>query len=247
MGFAQLPALPVRGAADCLAATGAPGELIRWTDTGAEVMRATRGGLSATAEVRLGRLFGCPVAAARPGGAGVLVGGTLSGLRIALREPGAGWAAPISLPVEFALDPAAAISSRGDAVVAWVEIDHRFRTRLRAVRRPAGGSFGAPVTILGWRVRGIPPVPAVGISAGGDALVGYIHTQSEDVLDQQVEVVDAPPGAPFGAPVNLGKSVQALPPRSPSPRTGVPSWRSRVSRNWWPNGRRAARSAPLRP
>jgi hypothetical protein len=91
--FGELPFRPVSGAATCLRATGAPGELVRWVASGAELLQARPDGLVPVTTVALGELRGCP-AVAGASGWGVLAGPTESGVRIALREPGGAWGAP---------------------------------------------------------------------------------------------------------------------------------------------------------
>ena len=70
--FGELPFRPVSGAATCLRATGAPGELVRPTKSAVQVLRAGPAGLEPVAGLPAEDIRGCPRAAARPGGAGVV-------------------------------------------------------------------------------------------------------------------------------------------------------------------------------
>ena len=176
-GAAPLGELPFervpRGTA-CLAPTGAPGELSRWAEGGAEVLAAREDGLGRPALVPFGALPGCPRAAADASGAAVVAGAPEDALRVALREPGGGgFGAPVTLAkAENVFDLSVAVSPRGDAVVVWAE--YAFtprRVRIRAARRDAGGAFGAPVDLMRWR----PDTGSAGVLAGmapdGEAVV----------------------------------------------------------------------------
>jgi hypothetical protein len=193
--FGELPFRPVSGAATCLRATGAPAELVRWVAGGAEVLQAGPDGLVPVTTVPLGKLRDCP-AAADASGAGVLAGPTASGVRIALREPGGGWSPPVTIPVKLAYGVEVAISARGDAVVAWLESAATTSTRVRAVRRPAGGAFGAPEDIGG--VADYDQLLA-GITGDGEALLAITG-------DKGLDLATARPGLPFTPPRLLVES-----------------------------------------
>jgi hypothetical protein len=71
--FGELPFTPVAGSATCLRATGAPGELVRSSPTGARFMTVSPAGVAEAGGVTTGVASQqCPQAAARPGGAGVV-------------------------------------------------------------------------------------------------------------------------------------------------------------------------------
>ncbi len=213
MPFAQLPIMPVPSAAACLAATGAPGEISRWTPTGLELMSVSSTGLHATGAVRLGRLVDCPAVAGQPNGSAVIAAASGKRLRIVLRAPRAGWGAPVTIrgavPVQA---PATAVSSHGDAVVAWVEYDETGRSRLRVVGRPRDGVFGSPSTIAGWARRPIPEFPAVGIADDGSALLAFTTTTGTNTERGRVMLASAPPGGAFGKPVRAGGTSTPLAP-----------------------------------
>lgn len=126
--FGELPFRPVAGVATCLRATGAPGELVRWTPGGIELLHADSSGLTPIETVRLGRGRGssCPLIAAQPNGAAVaaLLQSDLrdSRVSVALRDPDGHFGPPVSLPVGRGMGAefdsiAVAVSPRGDAVV----------------------------------------------------------------------------------------------------------------------------------
>src|SRR4051794_8020716 len=155
--FGEPPFTALSSSATCLRATGLPGELVRWTGTGASFLQAGPTGLTPGAEVPAGgQLVDCPVVASQPNGAGVLAfvrqdGGATPGVGVSLREPGGTWSPPATLEgaPPFA-PPAVAVSERGDAVLAWAEPVGAFEKqtyRVRVARRPAGGAFRAPQTL----------------------------------------------------------------------------------------------------
>src|SRR5262245_43629148 len=87
--FGELPPLTVKSPARCLRATGAPGEVVRWAPGGADFLQATPSGFGAPVHVKLDGGFGeCPLAMARPSGAGIVVEHTDNGIAFAVRDPG---------------------------------------------------------------------------------------------------------------------------------------------------------------
>jgi hypothetical protein len=195
--YGESPPRPRPDGARCLTPTGAPGELSLWARGGVELLAADGAG----AIVPLGRVHGCPRAAADPGGAGVVAGMTAAGLRVALREPaGPGFAAPLTLAPTldvFQLD--VAVSPRGDAVVAWSELDRDLdRVRVRVARRDAGGAFGAVEDLVPWR-DAVYVEPQVGMAADGEALVALAQGGRSWALT----VSAGRPGAPLGPPQRL--------------------------------------------
>ena len=142
--FGELPFRPVSGAATCLQATGAPGELTRWVAGGAEVLQARPDGLVPVATVALGKVDDCPVAAADASGAGVLAAPAAGGIRIAVREPGGSVGRAADDRREQRRRRARRDLRARDAVVAWQEATAARRATARAVRRAAGGAFSAP-------------------------------------------------------------------------------------------------------
>ncbi len=218
------PSTPVSGAATCLRATGVPGELVRWTSTGARFLQASAAGFTNGAEVRAGgEAIGCPAVAAQPNGAGVLAFAALDEseaplLRTSLRDPAGSWSAPAPLEGARAFSPpAVAVSERGDAVILWAEqaggVDEE-AYRVRAARRSAGGAFGAPHTLATVK-HALYPQLLAGVSAGGEAIVTWTAVSTASGASLQpigaAATAIAPPGAPFGPPSRTGGvSVAAL-------------------------------------
>jgi hypothetical protein len=175
--FGELPFQPVAGVATCLRATGAPGEIARWTEEGVELMHAGAAGLAATDAVRLGDAYACPEVASQPNGAAVVAITVRDRqrwvVRVAVRDPGGRFGAPVALtvPVSSAVDVlslAVAVSPAGDALVAVRRTDLLKRaTRLYAFRRPAGGAFLAPGIVTDMRDEFLPYGLAAGADAGG--------------------------------------------------------------------------------
>ena len=125
------------GSSACLQATGSPAEVAAAVDGGGvQLFRASANdviaGLVVAAPVN------CPLIRTRASGAGVIAGYTKNTVKVMLRDPGADWAAPVTLPAAEVYDVTAAVSDRGDAVVAWLERDDEGPYRALAyVGRPA--------------------------------------------------------------------------------------------------------------
>lgn len=204
----ELPFRPAGGAVACLTPTGKGSEVARWVRDGVELLEAGTDGLRPTGRLDLGRYWSCPVVASDPNGAAVLAVGVLdeqelefAGLRVVLREPGAtGWSAPVTLPIKRFQNVEVAVSPRGDVVIAWLEYepgDDDFGIRFRAVRRAAGGAFGAIETLTPFGDGGDDAIE-VGMTATGEAIVAYSASELSGVAD--VVVRSGVPGAPLGAP-----------------------------------------------
>ncbi len=222
--FDEPPLEPVTGAATCLRATGAPGELVRWTSTGASFLQAGAGGVTPGAEVGAGRpLTDCPVVASQPNGAGLLAfvcqdAGAKPIVRVSLRAPGGTWSAPTTLAGAHPYaPPALAVSERGEAVLAWAEPVGAFQKqtyRVRVARRPAGGTFGVPQTLATQKLTS-PPDPLAGIAANGEAIVAWAALGESGTFPLEpigsAEAAIAPPGGTFSAPSRIsGVSDAAL-------------------------------------
>jgi hypothetical protein len=203
--FNELPFQPVSGGAGCLRPTGAPGELVRWYDGGAEVLAVQAGRLVAQERVALGRRIPCPEVASDVSGAAVLAAASGGRVRVALREPGGTFGAPETLPSRDAILPVVAISARGDAVVAWAEgIEGGLPNgRLRVARRAAGGTFGTPETLARRVTTSIFDGLRAGIDAAGEAVVMYTGEGGRG--GETVRVAIGKPGVPFGASERLGQ------------------------------------------
>ena len=210
----ELPFQRVPDGAACLAPTGAPGELSRWAEGGAEVLAAGADGLGRPALVPFGELPGCPRAAADASGAAVVAGATEDALRVALREPGGGgFGAPVTLAAaENVFELSVAVSPHGDAVVAWAEYDFSpRRVRIRVARRDAGGAFGAPADLVPWR----PDTGSVGVLAGmaadGETVVLVREPSGTEKRPASTDAVrTGARGAPLGPATPLPPGIYGL-------------------------------------
>lgn len=242
---AMLAAVPAEGARDvfvrdsprseaatCLRPAGPPGMVgligaVRSRMSPYDLLRvsATGGTLAGTA--RLGSLDQCPAVAAAPNGQAIVAGGVWGErrrrvIRAALAEPGRDFGPPVDVaggrhaPVSLA----AAISPRGDAVVAWtlartVRGGRRAdaRTRVVAALRPAGGDFGRPRFLTSWRRGSFFPFAAVsaGMDASGTATVAWSQPipDRRDISSlRRVEVATARPSERFGQAQAVAVPVQ---------------------------------------
>jgi len=230
--FGELPFTPVTGRASCLRATGAPGELVRSTREGLRFMTASPAGIADAGELKLdGDPLGCPAVASQPNGAGVLAVPSRFQLQVAVREPGGTWSplAALDDADELGGPLAAAVSDRGDAVVAWVRTrDGRIPVhRLVVARRTAGGPFGPPQVVATLRTPSGPPPLQVGISASGEALVAWSVPPRIDpdslALDDRpgsVDVAVAGPQARFAVTHGVAQSSQLSAPALAVARDG---------------------------
>ena len=201
--YGTLPFTRLPDGTACVSPTGAPGEILRWTEGGVELLAATADGLRGADGVALGKLPGCPRVAADPGGAAVVAGATARELRVAVREPGAGsFAAPVRLAaIGTVIELDVAVSARGDAVVAWAERNSSSsRVRIRVARRAAGGAFGVPEDIVPWREYAAFGDVQVGMAADGETLVVSREPTGRRTL---VMARFGRPGTPLGAPQRL--------------------------------------------
>ncbi|MDP2712724.1 MAG: hypothetical protein Q8O56_16050 [Solirubrobacteraceae bacterium] len=103
------------------------------------------------------------------------------------------------VPLEASGLPVIAASPRGDVAVAWIERDAD-RRQLRVALRPAGGSFGAPVTLRG---SGVSTAPALSFGPQGDLLLAYQHAPA-DGGSRRVEVRVHRAGGDYGGVIDVG-------------------------------------------
>src|SRR4051812_32811760 len=204
--FGELTPLTVKHPARCLRATGTPGDVVRWAPDGAEIVQATASGFGAPVHIDLGERFGeCPTAVAQPSGAALVMKLRYDGIGVAVRDPGGTFAPPQTLaaPDDSLQSPVAAISPGGDAVVAGTRTESggaRFAARVLIARRPAGGTFGAPVELEPRRRYSLaPPHVALGIQDDGTVLALWSEG-SDDAERERLFSAAAAPGAPFGPP-----------------------------------------------
>jgi hypothetical protein len=204
--FGELPFQTLSGGAACVRATGAPAELVAWAPDGARFLRATPSGLAEPSTVKLGEPRACPAAAAQPNGAGIVAVAIEGALAVALREPGGGWGAPARVALPRSAEVGAmsvAVSERGDAVIVWLEqtFDESVeRSRVRAVRRAAGGGFGAPETLATSNRIQFPRPFGAAIGGDGTAIVAWALTTGTERASHSVAAAAiGAPGAPFAA------------------------------------------------
>jgi hypothetical protein len=223
---------PKSAAATCLRATGAPGLMgllgpLEGRTFPYDLLRVDAGGVSVAATTRLGILAECPAVAADPTGHAVVAGTVRTGrravlMRAALAEPGGGFAAPVDIGRARGLPstPVAAISPRGDAVVAWstlrlVRRSGRLvtRTGVVAALRPAGGSFGrARLLASGGRMT-FPREAQVtaGMDTSGTATVAWaqpVPDRANISAVSRVAVATAPAGGALRPAQILARRVQ---------------------------------------
>ena len=206
--LAEVPPLNLRAGTACAGATGTPGEVATPTETGVRFSAATRRGFRRRQDVKLGERFLCQSVRTLPGGAGLIVGDDGGGTVAAVRDPGGAWSDPIDLSgsgAGFVSDIAAALSQRGDAVVAFKETPLRPRggrdaSRLYVARRAPGGAGFVPAEQFGAASKTAAGLQ-VGISATGE-VIAVAGTLAGGRLTLSAAV--APAGASFGAPVTIG-------------------------------------------
>ena len=224
---------PRAAVATCLRPTGTPGLVgmlgsLERRMSPYDLLRVSPGGITVTATARLGILDECPAVAADPSG-NAIVAGTVRArrfrgvIRAALAEPEGGFGAPIDIARTRGTQPtvAAAVSPRGDAVVAWIVVRYtggrrgppEGRTRVVAALRPAGGAFGPPQFLTPWRGSSI--LSRASVSAGMDASGRATVAWAEPIPDRRnipglstVEVATAEPGQRFGPAHVLTARVQ---------------------------------------
>jgi hypothetical protein len=223
---------PRSAVATCLRATGAPGVVgllgpLERRMSPYDLLRVSAGGVSVAGTARLGILDECPAVAADPSGHAIVAGaarlrGFRGVIRAALAEPGDGFGAPVDIARSGRSQPtvAAAVSPRGDAVVAWILVrytDRRGppdgRTRVFAALRPAGGTFGPPQPLTPWRNSSFMSMARVsaGMDASGRATVAWAQpVPNRRTLAglSTVQVAAAAPGEPFGPAQVLTRRVQ---------------------------------------
>jgi hypothetical protein len=197
------------------------------SSTATDLIAPAAGGPTLLGRVALGWLDDCPAVAGEPGGNVLVAGAARVGrgrrgprparaVRAAAAGPDGSFAAPQELarvPADVGVTLAAAVSSRGDALVAWIEQTpvlgpalalRGARTRLLVARRAPGGAFGAPETVVPEQrlPLGTGRLPlAAGLDAAGRATVAWglpraAPSRTSGLADLQA--ASALPGQPFG-------------------------------------------------
>ena len=204
------PTMVAAARPDCTAPAGAPGELFSVGPDGVRFLRVSRTGVTQDAAVDLGGgASECAAVATSASGAGVAACCSQGGPAPVgiVRDPGGTWSQPAVLgPAERGqvASVAAAVSDRGDAIVAWVNVSGKNRTaRVSVVRRSPGGTFGA-AQLLGGPYRGDPGRVSVGIAADGDAVVLWKAPKVTPANTVAVTVATAPAAGRFSPAVALG-------------------------------------------
>src|SRR3954471_16734861 len=201
--FGELTPLTVKHPARCLRATGAPGEVVRWAPDGAEIVQATASGFGASVHIKLDDSFGeCPIAVAQPSGAAVVLQQLDEGIGVAVRDRGGSFGPVQTLgnrdaPID---DPAAAVTPRGDVVVGWTEkvlVKSEIRARLLVARRPAGGTFGAPIELQAPKHYDFAR-PRLALGVQDDGTVVALWSEGADGPRALLRSAVAVPEAPFG-------------------------------------------------
>ncbi len=212
--FGELPFRAVSGAATCLRATGTPGELVRSTSTGVQLLQAGPSGLTTIADLtpRIDT-FSCPQVATRAGGAGIVAttasdptnGDSLVQAR--LRDPGGSWG-PATEVLRSTSSAgtrtfAATVSDRGDALVVAAQRRVRSKSTIVVSRRAPGAGFGPAETLQTTRTTLTEIRVRVGMSSAGEAVVTW-SLQPKAGAPREIWAAVAAPGAPFRAPVRIG-------------------------------------------
>jgi hypothetical protein len=205
----EVPPLRGSGGTTCAGPAGTPGEVTVPTDAGVRFYVATRAGFQRGQEVKLGERFSCRSVQTRPGGAGLIVGESGSGLVAVVRDPGGPWSDPIDLSgtgSALITNVSAAVSDRGDAVVGFTETQISERgsgkSQVFVARRVPGAAGFIPSDRLGAAAKSAGGIE-VGVSATGEAVA---LTSSLVGRRLPLAVAIAPAGESFTAPVAIGTS-----------------------------------------
>ena len=201
--FGETPATALRGDQYCLRATDTPGEVAVPVLNGIRFLQATKDGLQTVQDAQIGAGFRCRTVATRPSGAGVIVGQSSGNVLMAVvRDPGGAWSAPLSIDAGSVDDVAAAVSDRGDVIIAVKEYLGHDRWRFRVTRRAPAGTL-SPLVPLGPTTPNLGTI-RVGAAATGEAFALYsASTASKAPSRIPLQVAIAPPGGGFGAPAHL--------------------------------------------
>jgi hypothetical protein len=125
-------------------------------------------------------------------------------IQAAHRPAGGSWGLPLTLSDagQDAGQPQVAVNERGDAVAVWWRSDGN-NTRVQAARRPAGGSWGTPVTLSAEIKDAFEP--QVALDRLGNAVV--VWTRYSETNDR-VQVSRQPAHGSWSAPINLSAAGQ---------------------------------------
>jgi hypothetical protein len=116
--------------------------------------------------------------------------GSVFRIQSSSRTPSGPWSTPVTISDvgEPASGPTLAVDASGNALAAWTQSDGA-NLRIHSAYRPAGGSFGADVTVsaAGHPASG----PVVSMDNSGKALVAWIRS---DGVNDRVEAAIRSPG-----------------------------------------------------
>lgn len=215
--------------ATCLRSTGDPGQLallgpLSRRGSPTDLVEAGGGRLSERGRASVGALFEC--AAVATGGSTLVVAGARwrgdgePRLKVLVRDRAAKDSRTTTLGrIRPGSDGqvAAAVSPRGDVLVAWVDgdaatLESSGRARIMVARRPPGGSFGAPEQLAPLRPLGEGELLlTAGLDAAGAATVAWARPVPGGRRISGLSVVEvrsAPPAARFGATQRLAGRAQ---------------------------------------
>jgi hypothetical protein len=143
----------------------------------------------------------------------VWTGGAQPRVRVATRSAAGRWTAGSDLGTAPGSEPRIAADAAGDVTVAWrqAQLDSEGNGSqwgsVAVAQRPAGGVFGAPVTL-----GDVPtPGPLVAMSPAGQAFTAWPPAPSDPMQTPALHYAAAAPGAGFGAPAGApGPPAEAL-------------------------------------
>jgi hypothetical protein len=141
-----------------------------------------------------------PDVAMNPAGDVIAVWRRAGIVQAAVRPAGGAFSEHVDLTAvgEDAYGPQVAIAQSGEAIVVWEKIANNDSRIVRAVVRPAGGSFSAPVDLSGAGENGSDP--QVAMDQAGDAVAVW---QSSSNTGVTVQAAVRSAGGSFSAPVDL--------------------------------------------
>ncbi|MDA0183497.1 hypothetical protein OJ997_24525 [Solirubrobacter phytolaccae] len=207
--FTEAPAYDFVGEPSCLNATGLPGEVAIGSKSGARFLQATRTGFVAAGEVKAGEGFDCSTIEARPSGAGVIAGTQFNGDSVVavVRDPGGAWSAPLTVAAREGWTPqtvTAAVSDRGDVIVAWVEerMSPEPGTRIRVAQRAPGQGFGPAKVVQTLSGFSFSRTLDVAVSNAGEGILSWtaLDASAKGPVTATASTAIVAPDGTVGAP-----------------------------------------------
>ncbi len=153
-----------------------------------------------------------PTVAITPSGEAIAVwqrgnGAPTQLIQASTKTPGGSWSAPVNLSVggQQAREPQIAVDAAGDATVVWERPDTSGSPIAQAATKPAGGTWGAPVSLSAPGKT--TSSPSLAYDAAGDALaVWSLSTDTSPYFGLVVQASYKPAGGKWGAPASLSDS-----------------------------------------